>query len=495
MGMDITNCQFDEATFSAFQNKLGKNLQALEQMLQTPGFGVAKSDSVILGAELEMYIIDKQGLPLYINQEILNSAKDPQLTLELNRYNLEHNLNPYSIAQQPFSSTENEITEKLKTINKVAEKYQGRILPIGILPTLTPENFGTDAVTDKQRYHLLLEQLLKRRGNNFSININGRDPLQFDMQDITLEGANTSFQVHYRVEPQKYADTFNAIQLVTPLVLATAANSPGLFGHSLWQETRIPLFKQAIDCRVRDHYQWHEPARVNFGQGWVRKSALELFRETVNIYSPLLPVCSHDDPLEQLQQEQIPGLPELRLHQSTVWLWNRPVYDDADGGHLRIEMRSLPAGPTAIDMVANAAFYIGLAEYYRDKMETIMPALPFGLAEFNFYRAAQSGLSAKIIWPKPNQSGCSQQPLIDVLKQNIESAKEGLLSIGISSEEVEKYLGVIRKRVEKGMTGADWQLSKIEQYAANHSKEESHRLMLEDYIQNSLSNLPLSEWE
>ena len=83
-----------------------------------------------------------------------------------------------------------------------------------------------------------------------------------------------------------------------------------------------------------------------------------------------------------------PTLAELRLHQGTVWLWNRPVYDNLGGGHLRIEMRALPAGPTAVDMVANAAFLIGLAEGLRPHINELLPGLPFPRAEYNFYRAA-----------------------------------------------------------------------------------------------------------
>ncbi|MCB2069375.1 MAG: hypothetical protein KDF67_06925, partial [Ottowia sp.] len=174
----------------------------------------------------------------------------------------------------------------------MAATHGGRIVPIGILPTLRQTDFGPHCITDRRRYHALVQQLIKRRGDRFRIDINGQDPLKLDMADITLEGANTSFQVHYRVEPGAYADTFNAFQLMTPLALAIGANSPTLFGHRLWHETRIPLFKQSIDTRHVDRFSWNEPARVNFGQGWVRRGAQELFREVARIYPPLLPICA-----------------------------------------------------------------------------------------------------------------------------------------------------------------------------------------------------------
>ena len=310
------------------------------------------------------------------------------------------------------------------------------------------------------------------------------------MADITLEGANTSFQVHYRVAPEHYADTFNAVQLVTPLAVAMAANSPTLFGHSLWHETRVPLFKQSIDTRYVDRYSWNEPPRVNFGQGWVRRSALELFTEVVRIYPPLLPVCRDGGDVPGA----VPALSELRLHQSTVWLWNRPVFDDADGGHLRIEMRALPAGPTAVDMAANAAFLIGLAEGIRPRIAELLPAIPFNIAEYNFYRAAQHGLFARLVWPSPGQSGYREQPIASLVRDLLPTAAQGLASIGIGAEEARRYLGVIEKRLEVCRTGAIWQRARLGAMQSTMSREEALHAMLEEFIDYSTGNVPVSEW-
>ena len=78
----------------------------------------------------------------------------------------------------------------------------------------------------------------------FEININGPDHLVTTSDSVTLEGANASFQVHLRIDPKRFADTFNAAQLVTPLAVAIGANSPLFLGHRLWDETRLALFKQ-----------------------------------------------------------------------------------------------------------------------------------------------------------------------------------------------------------------------------------------------------------
>ena len=491
MGIEIDQTTFKDSDFSDFSSALEENLATLRDLLETPGFGQGNAS---LGAELEMYIIDQHGRPLHANHEIADAAQDPQLTLELNRYNLEYNLSPYQISESAFAATEREIETKLAKLRAVAGGLGGRIVPIGILPTLLKSDFGPHCITDRKRFHALVQQLLARRGGNFSIDIDGVSPLQLEMSDITLEGANTSFQIHYRVAVEKFAGTFNAIQLMTPLALAVGANSPTLFGHRLWQETRIPLFKQSIDTRIIDRYSWNQPPRVSFGQGWVREGAAELFAEVVRLYPPLLPVCSTAADSAGAGGATAPSLAELRLHQSTVWLWNRPIYDDADGGHLRIEMRALPAGPTSVDMVANAALLIGLAEGVQQELEQLIPAIPFAIAEYNFYRAAQFGLDARLVWPSAQQSGFSERPVVEILEELLPMAARGLDSIGVSSSETQHYLDVIRARVQRRRNGASWQLGKLDALQRSRPSAVAQHEMLEAFYALSVTNAPVSEW-
>jgi gamma-glutamyl:cysteine ligase YbdK (ATP-grasp superfamily) len=488
MGIEIDKVSFLPAEFEQFREALEGNLLSLAAQLAEPGFGVGPGS---LGAELEMYIVDAQGRPSHINQEIEAVANDPQLTLELNRYNLEYNLSPYFLTETPFQATEAEINGKLTGLRDTAAQFGGRIVPIGILPTLRESDFGAHCITDRKRYHALVSQLLARRGGGFRIDIHGEDPLQLEMADITLEGANTSFQVHYRVDPGDFADTFNAIQLMTPLAVAIGANSPSLFGHNLWHETRIPLFKQSIDTRKVDRYGWNEPPRVNFGQGWVRRDALEMFTEVVRIYPPLLPVCNDG----QQPVGGAPGLWELRLHQSTVWLWNRPVYDPVDGGQLRIEMRALPAGPTPRDMVANAALLIGLAEGIRPRIREVLPSIPFGIAEYNFYRAAQYGLDANLVWPRAGQSGYREQSVCAIMERLLPLAREGLERIGIAAAECDLYLGEVEQRLARRRTGAIWQRARLAALKQAMPPEQARHVLLEEYMEYSEQNRPVSEWQ
>ncbi len=488
MGLLIDRSDFTPDDFTTFKSRLERNLSSLAMLLQTPGFGAGPAT---FGAELEMYLVDQAGQPLHANREIHAAAQDPQLTLELNRYNLEYNLTPRRLDAHALAGTEREIVARLQTLRELAAVHGGRIVPIGILPTLQERDFGAACVTDLPRYHALVEQLIQRRGSDFRIDIDGTDPLRLDMADITLEGANTSFQVHYRVTPDAFADTFNTLQLVTPLALAIGANSPSLFGHALWQETRIPLFKQSIDIRQRDRYSWSEPARVNFGHGWVRRGAFELFEEAVRLYYPLIPVRAEDGPEAA---GAAPALHELRLHLSTVWMWNRPVYDPVAGGHLRIEMRALPAGPTAVDMVANAALLVGLAEGLRGSIDRLLPCIPFHIAEYNFYRAAQHGLQAKLVWPRSDHYRLREQPVSEIIHQLLPVAREGLVALGVSAAEIDHYLGIIEKRLRVGRTAADWQLQAWRRLQENRRSQHALHAMLDAFMAHSEENLPIAEW-
>ncbi|WOJ94589.1 glutamate--cysteine ligase [Congregibacter variabilis] len=489
MGIEINKTTFDAEDRRLFSQRLESQLQQLSTLIGSPGFGRPVET---IGAELELYIVDADGKPAYLNDELCSAAADPQLTVELNKYNLEYNLSPQSLSDEGFLATEREVVAKLERLSALAAQRGAFTVPIGILPTLAHNDLGDHCITDRQRYRALVAQLIAWRGSDFHININGADPLQMTMANITLEGANTSFQVHQRVSPKDYAATFNAIQMTTPLAIAISANSPGLFGHQLWDETRIPLFKQSIDTRDMDRYRWSEPPRVCFGHGWVRSGAFELFEQTVRLYPPLLPACD-----AQLAQDSghTPTLAELRLHQSTVWLWNRAIYDDADEGHLRIEMRSLPAGPTPVDMVAGAAFMLGLARGLRDDMDSLMSALPFHLAEYNFYRSAQHGLDARLVWPSLQQHRLRDASVVDIIAEMLPVADDGLRALGVAQAERDRYLGVIDARLSARRNGSSWQREATQALIARgRSKPNALKEMLTHYRVLSAQNIPVAEW-
>ena len=490
MGFEIDNTDFTEEDFNRFSDRLRSNLKALDILLARPEFG---EGDLSFGAELELYIVDNEARPLPINQEIIAQLNDPQLTLELNRYNLEYNFRPYLLKDCCFSATQQEALAAIEKINKCAKQWDGSVVPIGILPTLQQSDTGYHAMTPLARFKALTQELTDIRGGPFTIAIEGEETLQLAMDDVTLEGANTSFQVHLRVPAREYADFYNAIQLVTPLVVAMAANSPTLFGHRLWQETRIPLFKQSIDCRPNDSLH-PVPARVNFGNNWIREGAFELFAEAALLYRPILPDYSDEDSVAIAQNGGTPLLHELRLHQGSIWLWNRPVYDPSNGGHLRIELRSFPAGPTIIDMLANAALAVGLAKLIQPTIRELLPAIPFAYCTANFYRAAQKGLSAELFWPSMKQSQPEYYAVPKILEKMIPRVPEKLVDMGFIEEDFLPLLKVIEERLHTRQTGAQWQLNKLEELRKGLHKREALTAMLKLYQKNSAANIPVAQW-
>lgn len=491
MGQSIQQTRFSEEDFRAFECKLHRCLDALELVLQRPDFGLGAAS---IGAELELYLLDRDGWPSPVNTDVQQACHDHHLTLELNRYNLEINLAPVAAQGRPFSALEQQMLKWLERLRTV-QQPDGQVLTIGILPTLRESDFGPQVMTDIPRYHVLAGAIRETRDGSRGIHIRGQDDMQLVHDDVTLEGACTSFQIHYRPPGPDIVSLWNAVQLITPLLVGAAANSPLLLGNRLWQETRVPLFCQSIDGQPPASGLPCPPPRVSFGQGWLRHSPLELFRETVQLYPPLLPILSDEDPVAVASAGGIPRLQELCLHDGTIWSWNRPIFDPGEDPHLRIEMRVLPAGPSAADMAANAALFIGLAQGLSERVEPLLSALPFSCARRNFYRAAEFGLDAMIFWPDARQNGLCEQPLAAVLTQLLPVAREGLNLIGVADDEVNQWISLIEERLENRQNGASWQLKQYNSLLAQSlSRRDACQRLVQGYRVHSDANLPVSRW-
>lgn len=491
MGMAIDRERFREDDYQRFSLRLEECLEALSRLLETPGFG---EGSQTLGAELELFLIAREGRPLPVNQKVLESVVDPRLTYELDRFNVECNLTPGILAGQPFGSLRRELVDVVAGLRRAARAHRGDVVGIGILPTLKPGDLGADAMTDVPRYRALSLGLRRRRRAPYRLHIDGADPLRATCDDVTFEGANSSFQIHLRVSPARYAQTYNAAQLATAPVLAAAGNSPLFLGHRLWEETRIALFKQSVDHRPAVRGIRQGEARVSFGHAWLRESALELFAENVRLHEPLIPVLSDEDPVRCVQAGQTPVLGELRLHQGTIWRWNRPVYDHEDGGHLRIEMRALPSGPTVTDMLANAAFLVGLTLAIEREGGEWTRHLPFEDAHANFYRAARHGLRAHLRWPWEGRGNGESQTARELIPRLLPLARKGLTGAGVATGEAESLLAVIEARVQSGQTGAVWQRRTFEALEPRMGTERALATLTETYTGLSHEGTPVHLW-
>ena len=483
MGTEITREKFSERDYARFTERLERGLSDLGQLLGQPGFGAGP---VTIGAELELFLVDGAARPLPLNQAVRALAADPRVAVELNRCNLELNCSPALLAGRPFTALAGELGVLLDRVGAAARAHHGRVALIGVLPTLGQADLGADAVTGTARYRALDRGLRRLRRGPLQIKISGAEPLELTSEGIALEGANCSFQVHLRVAPGDFTRVYNAVQLATAPALAVAGNSPTFLGHRLWEETRVALFKQSVEDRD-SHGPRRRPPRSTLGTGWLRDGALELFTQSVRLHEPVLPFVS--DP----QTCDPPCLDELRLHQGTVWRWNRAIYDPAAGGHLRIEMRALPAGPTVTDMLANAAFLIGLALWLAGQDQRWTYGLSFERADHGFYRAAQYGLAAELTWP----SGPHQVKTVaaaTLVPELLPAARHGLVGAGVAEAEADRLLGVIGARVATGQTGAAWQRAALAATEPGRSREQALTVMLDRYLACAATGLPVHTW-
>lgn len=495
MGKGIDQEAFDELDYARFQQRLGLCLAALGRLLARPGFGVGPAT---LGAELELFVVDDAARPHLDNQAVRAAAADPRVNLELDRFNLELNATPTLLAGRPFAALGQELRGLLGRVGDAARGQGGRVALVGILPTLRQADLHLGVLSDLPRYRALNRGLRRLRGDPFHLQITGADPLELASDDVALEGAATSLQVHLRVDPADFTRTYNAVQAATAPVLAVAGNSPTLLGHRLWEETRIALCKQSIDDRDGRGLR-RRLARVGFGTGWLRGGPLELFAEGVRLHRPLLPVLGEGDPLDgddQGAQGHAPALAELRVHQGTVWRWNRAVYDPALGGHLRIEMRALPAGPTVTDMLANAALLVGLTRWLAEQDPSWTYALSFERAEHGLYRAAQHGLAATLAWPvgQDGQLGVHALPAAELVPRLLPAARQGLVGAGVAAAEADRLLGVIAARVATGQTGAVWQRRTLAALEPRLGRERALAAMLERYLERAATDQPVHTW-
>jgi len=383
MGEDIPTSQFSAEDFAAFRQVLEAETELLARHL---GQGRFSRGPATAGFELEAWLVDPRGVPLAINQSFLQRLDNPLVVPELALFNIEINSTPVSLQGHALSRLHAELDRTKRQCRDTATGLDARMLTIGIPPALDESQLTLAHMYPSSRYRALNEQILRSRGGRpLQLDISGREELHTRHSDVMLEAAATSFQIHLQVSPDAAMRAYNAACMISAAMVAISANAPFLFGTDLWDETRIPLFEQAV--HPGDRYR----PRVSFGTGYLRHSLLESFRENLDHYPPLLPVRTESRPED---------FHHLRLHNGTIWRWNRPLigFDACGQPHFRLEHRVVPAGPSGIDNIANAALFYGLIEALSTQTKPPEARLPFTQARANFYAAARQGLSAPCIW-------------------------------------------------------------------------------------------------
>lgn len=488
MGNQDVNRDRDAVQMRRFISQLLHDVQALEIMLAA---GMIETGVRRIGAEQELFLVDQAWRPAPAAMEILDAISDPHYTTELARFNLEINLDPLVFAGDCLSRMERELDALLAKVRAVAHQHGSDIVWTGILPTLRKSDLTFTNMTPKPRYLALSEAMNQLRGGAYEFRLKGLDELIVKHDSVMLEACCTSFQVHYQVSAEEFATLYNLAQAVTAPVLAAATNAPLLFGRRLWKETRIPLFQQAVDTRSASHHLRERSPRVSFGQQWVQRSVVELFQEDLARFRVLLGAPLQEDSLAILQQGQVPTLPALRIHNGTVYRWNRACFGFSDGKpHLRIENRVLPSGPTVLDEVANAAFLVGLLSGGPAVYADISRKITFHDAENNFLAAAQGGLDAQFTWVEGQVIPAREL----ICQELLPLAREGLRSAGIVSSDIDRYLGIINERVKSGRTGSRWLLRSLSEMQGGETKDSLLGALTAATVKRQWEGKPVHEW-
>ncbi|WP_456696138.1 glutamate-cysteine ligase family protein [Aeromicrobium sp. P5_D10] len=458
MGQDVDAREFSREDRTRYRAKVRRCLDVFAQMLGERDFSF---DHTQVGIEIEFNLVDTQGDPALRNAEALAAIADPDFQTELGLFNIEINVPPQRVDGMGLDRLQEALRDDLNAAQDKASGVDAHLLMIGILPTLQDGHFSRSAISANPRYHLLSEQILAARGEDIEIVIDGVDRLETTADTIIPEAACTSTQLHLQVQPEDFAATWNAAQAIAAVQVAIGANSPFLLGRHLWHETRIALFEQATDTRSEELKAQGVRPRVFFGERWIT-SVFDLFEENVRYFPALLPIVDEEDPVTELEAGRVPNLGELRLHNGTVYRWNRPIYDVADGRpHLRIENRLLPAGPTVLDTMANAALFYGLVTVLRSSERPVWSQLSFRAAEDNFHQAAREGIDAEIYWPGVGTVAVREL----ALRQLLPLAHAGLEQMGVDASVRERLLDVIEQRCITGRNGATWLIQEFEHHS------------------------------
>jgi len=444
MGQEIAASHFRQHDFQQFQAQIDREMQLLRDWFRNERFSCRQP---MAGAELEAWLVDESGLPVAANEAFLERVNLPAVVPELSKFNIEFNVEPQPLAGTGLERLEAELRELWNRCDRVAADMNASVLAIGILPTVSEKELSLKNVSAMRRFRALNEQVFRvRHGRPLFLDIVGPERLSTEHRDVMLEAGATSFQVHLQVPLQQAVRYYNAATIVSAPMVAAAANSPFLFGKQLWEETRIPLFEQAVDLDG-------PLRRVTLGSGFVRESLEEIFLENRSHYSVLLPFVQDVSP---------EFLPHVRLHNGTIWRWNRPLIGfDADGQpHLRIEHRVLPSGPTLVDMAANMAFFYGIVHSLANAPCAPESRMSFSAAWTNFYEAARLGLRCQVDWYDGRRWELRRLILDELLK----AARQGLEALEVDAAFINRSLAIIEARVCSGRTGSDWQRQFVERH-------------------------------
>jgi hypothetical protein len=477
MGEEIGSRQFDLESERQFREHVRQELDLLRDWFECGNFE-ERDDH--FGMELEGWLFDQNAKPAPKNREYLAHINHPQVVHEIAKFNIELNSDVHSLSPHLLSQMHGEISHWMKRMRRSANDLGLQAGWIGIPPTLQPDQLTLENMTPSNRYYALAERVIElRKGEPAHLRIERKDQIHFDHPNVMMEAAATSVQFHTQVKWSESKDHYNAAQWISAPMIAISANSPFLFEKKLWDETRVPVFEQAVALAGYGNSGLQNP--VTFGKGWVKESLIEIFEDNLTYPCLLCPIMK--DPKSKLKH--------LKLMNGQVWRWNRPIVgipeQPGQKPHLRIEHRPLAAGPSSIDLMANFALYLGLLKFYAEQIQYGNMNLPsFEIARSNFYSCAQWGMKSDVIWIDGKTYNV-QSLLLDLL---LPQAKQGLEQLELDADEISEYLGrIMTNRIRTGWSGAAWQKSYIDTHGSDFKS------LMQAYLDHQASDRSIVEWK
>lgn len=466
-----------------------RDIEALKNMLDHDEF---ETKPQRLGVEQELFLVDKAYRPSPSAVKFLEGVDDERFTTELANFNIEINIDPQEFKNNCFSRLQEELEKALQKARQRAEEIDAQIVITGILPTVRITDLGLKNLTPQSRPKAMIEGMDMLRDTEYPIRINGIDELVTSNFSNMFEGCNTSFQVHYQADPDKIMEQYNFAQLIAAPVLAVCTNSPLLFGKRLWHETRIAMFQQAVETRDTSRHVVEEDIRVPFGTEWLDGDLPDFFRKDVSNYAIFLKNIQPSKSLEELENGKAPQLSALDVFNSSIFRWNRICYGITDDKpHLRIENRLLPAGPTVVDEIANAAFWLGLMNGMPESYEGLPDKMKFDNVRINLLKAARYGINIQLSWLDGQKYNAGDL----ILEELLPIARNGLKQSGVDAEDIDKYLGIIEERARSLKTGSQWILDEFTKRQNGEPANVSAAFLTAQMVKRQFEETPVHNWE
>ena len=475
MGLETKSVDYTKGESEEFKNRLQIETQLLKNQILDKK---VNNDNLKCGYEVEGCLVDDKNIPSFSADNFLTSINDDSIVPEISKHNFEINGSAFKFEKETFSNIEKELNFKWKKCESAAELIGKKVIAIGSLPTITESMMCFSKVSPKMRYTALNSEVLKQRnGEKITLNISGIENYQNTFPDVMSESTATSLQIHLGATLDNAHHIYNASIIASSLIAASCANSPFLYGKDLWDETRIPIFEQAVDCHSYTTDMGESIKRVTLGSGYLNKCITEVFIENAYKHPVFFPELLSSDPT---------NFDHLNFQNGTIWRWNRPIISTGENGNLelRLEQRVPSSGPTNIDMTANMMFVVGLINFLAMKKDDLKQ-LPFFTAKHNFYHSCKHGLKAQLMWF--NGRDIRAQKLILEL---LPSIKSHLKVMGFCEKEISYYLDeIFEQRVISQVTGSSWQRDYIKKYGRDFHQ------MVGQYILNQKEGSPIWKWK